>query len=230
VISLATVAVAAALAAPWHGCVGANEHHGFFRTADGTRIAYVEAGHGTGGIVFGHGANSDLCDWMWALRDPRLQQFRMLAFDFRGSGLSDYPHYPRSTRFRQDVAGAVAQLRRDGAHKVAVVGISRGGPATLVAAARLYPRSVQAVVEIAPIDELVGDYSVDAVRHSRIPLLVLVNARDSLDLTPVARAIYRASASPDKHLVIAPGYGHADVFRYPRVWNAFVAFLRRKLG
>lgn len=229
-ISLVAYVVAAAIAAPWHGCVRANEHHGFFRASDGTRIAYAEAGHGTGGIVFAHGARSDLCSWMWALRDPRLQRFRMLAFDFRGDGLSDDPHYPRSIRYRQDVAAAVAQLRRDGALKVVVVGISRGGPATLVAAARLYPRSVQAVVEVAPIDELVGDYSVDAVRHSRIPLLVLVNAQDSLGLTPVARAIYRASASLDKHLVIAPDSGHADVFRYPRVWNAFVAFLRRKLG
>jgi pimeloyl-ACP methyl ester carboxylesterase len=216
--------------APWHDCVRAGEQHGFFRAADGARIAYAEGGSGTGGIVFAHGARGDLCNWMWALRDPRLRRFRMLAFDFRGNGLSDYPAYPRSIRYRQDVTAAVAQLRRDGARRVAVLGISRGGPAVLAAAAQLYPKRVQAAVAVAPIDELVGDDSIKAVRSSRVPLLVLVNARDGLGLTPTARAIYGASASPDKHLVIAPGQGHGDVFRFPRVWAAFVGFLRRELG
>jgi pimeloyl-ACP methyl ester carboxylesterase len=219
----------AGAAAPWHGCVRTDERHGFVRAADGARIAYAEAGSGTAGIVFAHGAHSDLCDWIWALRDERLRGFRRLAFDFRENGLSDYPHYPRSILYRDDVAAAVAQLRRDGARKVAVVGVSRGGPATLVAAARLYPRRVQAAVAIASIDEFVGDDATAAVRGSKVPLLVLVNEHDTLDLTPVARTIYRASASPDKRLVLAPGSGHADVFRTPRVWNAFVGFLRREL-
>jgi pimeloyl-ACP methyl ester carboxylesterase len=213
----------------WHGCVRADERHGFVRAADGTRIAYAETGSGTAGIVFAHGARSDLCDWMWALRDERLRGFRRLAFDFRLNGLSDHPHYPRSILYRDDVAAAVAQLRRDGARKVAVVGVSRGGPATLVAAARLYPRRVQAAVAIASIDEFVGDDAAAAVRRSKVPLLVLVNEHDTLDLTPVARTIYGASVSPDKRLVLAPGSGHADVFRTPRVWNAFVGFLRREL-
>jgi pimeloyl-ACP methyl ester carboxylesterase len=205
------------------------ERHGFFRASDRARIAYAETGHGTGGIVFAHGAHSDLCTWMSELRNPELQRFRMLAFDFRGSGMSDAPAYPRSTGFRRDVIAAVAQLRRDGAQRVAVVGLSRGGPAALAAAAQLYPRRVQAAVAIASIDELVGDDAAAAVRQSPVPLLVLVNARDSLGLTPTARTIYRASASHDKHLVIAPGQGHADVFRFPRVWSSFVAFLRREL-
>lgn len=229
-VATGAIAVPSHTSAPWHDCVRAGERHGFFRTADGTRIAYAESGRGTGGIVFSHGARGVLCNWMWALRDPRLQHYRMLAFDFRGNGLSDYPHYPRSIRYRQDVIAAVEQLRRDGARRVAVLGISRGGPAVLTAAAQLYPQRVRAAIAVASIDEFVGDDSVAAVRASKVPLLVLVNARDGLGLTPTSRAIYRASASPDKHLVIAPGQGHGDVFRFPRVWAAFVGFLRRELG
>jgi pimeloyl-ACP methyl ester carboxylesterase len=89
---------------------------------------------------------------------------------------------------------------------------------------------VQAVIGVAPIDELVGDDCVQAVKHSRVPLLLLVNEHDGLGLTPVSRAIYRSSISGDKHLVLAPGNGHADVFEYPRVWDAFAAFLRRELS
>jgi pimeloyl-ACP methyl ester carboxylesterase len=210
--------------------VRGGERHGFIHARDGTKLAYAEAGHGTGGIVFDHGARGGLCDWMWALRDPRLQRYRMIAFDFRGSGLSDYPPYPASIRYRQDVIAAVAKLRRDGAQRVAVLGISRGGPAALAAAAQLYPTRVQSAVAVAPIDELVGDYSIAAVRSSRVPLLVLVNEHDGLGLTPTARAIYRASVSPEKQLVLAPGQGHGDVFRFPRAWNAFAAFLRRELA
>jgi len=218
-----------AAATMWHGCVHANERHGFVRTADGTRIAYVEAGHGTGAIVFAHGARGDLCDFMWALRNPALQRYRMIAFDYRGNGLSDYPAYPKSVRYTQDVAAVVRQVRRDGAKRVAVLGLSRGGPAAIVEATRLYPRQVQAAIAVASIDELVGDNAVEAVRHSKVPLLVLVNENDGLGLTPTNKAIYRASASKDKQLVLAPGRGHADVFEYPRVWDAFTAFLRREL-
>jgi pimeloyl-ACP methyl ester carboxylesterase len=230
VLAAAALAAAASLAAPWHGCVHAGERHGFIREADGTRIAYAEAGHGSGGIVFDHGARGDLCNWMWALRDPRLRRYRMIAFDFRGNGLSDYPHYPLSIRYRSDVIAAVDHLRHEGVRRVAVLGISRGGPAAITAAAQLYPRRVQAAIGVAPIDELVGDDAVSAVRHSRVPLLLLVNAHDGLGLTPVSRALYRASASHDKHLVLAPGNGHADVFGYPPAWRAFTAFLRRELG
>jgi pimeloyl-ACP methyl ester carboxylesterase len=229
VVAAAVVAVAASLAAPWHGCVHPGERHGFIREADGTRIAYVEAGHGTGGIVFDHGARGDLCNWMWALRDPRLQRYRMIAFDFRGSGLSEYPHYPLSIRYRRDVIAAVDHLRREGVKRVAVLGISRGGPAAITAAAQLYPTRIQAAIGVAPIDELVGDDCVKSVGRSRVPLLLLVNEHDGLGLTPVSREIYRASAARDKHLVLAPGNGHGDVFGYPRVWNAFAAFLRREL-
>jgi len=192
---------AASRSALWHDCVRANERHGFVRAADGTRIAFAEAGHGTGGIVFAHGARGDLCDFMWALRDPRLSGFRTLAFDYRGNGLSDYPPYPRSVRYRQDAIAAVTQLRKDGAQKVAVLGLSRGGPAAIAAAAQLYPKRAQAAIAVASIDSLIDDNAADAVHHSRVPLLVL-----------------------------APGQGHADVFRFPRVWNAFVAFLRREVG
>jgi len=235
---VATAITALVLAAPsagsrnalWHDCVRPNEQHGFARAADGTRIAFAEAGHGTGGIVFAHGARGDLCDFMWALRDPRLAGFRTLAFDYRGNGISDYPPYPRSIRYRQDAIAAVTQLRKDGARKVALLGLSRGGPAAIAAAAQLYPKRTQAAIAVASIDELVGDDASRAVHHSRVPLLVLVNEHDGLGLAPTNRAIYRASIARDKHLVLAPGQGHADVFRYPRVWNAFVAFLRRELG
>jgi len=30
--------------------------------------------------------------------------------------------------------------------------------------------------------------------------------------------------------VLAPGQGHADVFRFPKVWRAFLAFLRRQVA
>lgn len=227
---LAHAVAALALAAPWHGCVDANETHGFVRAADGTRIAYAEAGHGSGGIVFAHGARGDLCDFMWALRDPRLRGYRMIAFDYRGNGLSGFPPYPRSIRYRSDVAAVVAKLRREGVHSVAVLGLSRGGPAALAAAAELYPKSVQAAIAVASIDELVGDDAKKALSHSKVPLLVLVNERDGLGLTPTNKAIYRAAATKDKQLVLAPGTGHADVFRFPRVWRAFTAFLRRELA
>ena len=229
-VALAAAPTSAPRTGAWHGCLRAGERHGFVRASDGTRIAFAEAGRGPGGIVFAHGARGDLCDFVWALRDPRLLHYRLLAFDYRGNGLSDYPAYPKSVRYRQDVIAAVARLRRDGARRVAVLGLSRGGPAALAAAARLYPERVQAAIAVASIDELVGDSAVEAVHRSRIPVLVLVNARDGLGLTPTARAIYRASISRDKHLVLAPGQGHADVFRFPRVWNAFTSFLRRELG
>jgi pimeloyl-ACP methyl ester carboxylesterase len=221
--------VASPAAPLWHDCVRADEQHGFIRAADGTRIAYVEVGHGTGDLVFAHGARGDLCDFLGLLRDKRLSDFRLLAFDYRGNGLSGYPAYPKSVRYRQDVIAAVDKLHADGARNVAVLGLSRGGPAAIAAAAQLYPERVQAAIALASIDALIDDNAAAAVHASQVPLLVLVNRHDLLGLAPTARAIYRASISPDKHLVLAPGQAHGDVFRYSRVWNAFVAFLHKEL-
>jgi pimeloyl-ACP methyl ester carboxylesterase len=218
-----------AAAPPWHDCVH-SERHGFVRAADGTRIAYVESGDGAGALVLAHGARGDLCDFIDLVRNPELGQYRVLALDYRGNGLSDNPDYPRSTRYRQDIAAVVRHLRDEGARKIAVLGLSRGGPPALAAAAELYPKQVQAAIALASIDALIDDDAAAAVHTSRVPLLVLVNEHDGLGLAPTARAIYRASISPDKQLVLAPGQAHGDVFGYPRVWKAFLAFLDREIG
>ena len=92
----------------------------------------------------------------------------------------------------------------------------------------VWPHAIVPIAD-ATSDELVADDATAALSLSKVPHHGLVNEHDGLGLTPTNRAIYRAAATRDNQLVLAPGSGHADVFRFPRVWRAFTAFLRREL-
>jgi pimeloyl-ACP methyl ester carboxylesterase len=234
VLAGACAAVAAAAAAPprvWHRCVlrGDHAHVLRFKASDGTKLVGAVWGKGTRGVVLAHGRPADLCMWVPYARRLAASGFRVLAFDFRGAGLSDAPHYPRSIRLDLDVAAAVAALRRDGAASVVPIGTSYGGPAAFVAAARLYPRSVGGVIGLSSIDSSTILNAADAVSRSDVPVQLVATTGDG-DIDVYARAIYAASTSPDKQLLIVPGYEHSTaIFFGPegrRVEGEMLRFLR----
>lgn len=232
VIVLAAAAATVAEAAPprvWHGCVlrGDHAHVLRFNASDKTRLVGAVFGRGTRGVVLAHGRPADLCMWVRYARRLAASGFRVLAFDFRGAGLSAAPDYPASNRLDLDVEAAAAAVRRDGAKSVVLVGTSWGGPAAFVAAARLYPR-VGGVIGLSALDNTTILNSVDAVSSSEVPLLA-VAAKGDGDFDLYARATYRASKSDDRRLLLVPGYEHSvDLFyggEAARVLDAMRSFL-----
>jgi pimeloyl-ACP methyl ester carboxylesterase len=104
-----------------------------FNAADGTSLNGVLVGSGRAGVVLVHEYPDDLCG-SWPFATYLAQQgMRAFAIDLRCFGLSACPKGEASTSVIDDVAAAVAELRRRGVTRVALVGSSLGGAAVLIA-------------------------------------------------------------------------------------------------
>jgi Serine aminopeptidase, S33 len=121
-----------------------------FTAADGTSLDGVMVGSGTTGVVLVHEYPADLCD-SWPFADYLAKQglgLRAFAIDLRCFGRSSCPQGVASGRVVDDVAAAVAELRRRGVTEVGLVGASMGGAAVLIAGTRMQP-PVAAVVSLS---------------------------------------------------------------------------------
>ena len=127
------------VSAPPHDCIRGNELS--FTTTDGVRLA----GHRFGGlrpgarpaVVLAHQSNGSICEWLPEARRLAARGIWVLAFDFRGHGLSKgRVHYGR---LATDYAAAVKLARSLGARNVVLAGASLGGIAAVVAGAAIRP-------------------------------------------------------------------------------------------
>lgn len=98
---------------------------GKFADFNGVKIHYIDRGQGEP-IVLLHGGTSNLESWVTAGVVADLQKnFRVIAFDARGSGKSDKPRDPKAYGRQQalDVPRLLDALKLDRAH---IVGFSLG--------------------------------------------------------------------------------------------------------
>jgi pimeloyl-ACP methyl ester carboxylesterase len=100
------------------------------RTPDGLSLAAYEYGNPTGiPILFIHGYAQAALSWDRQTRDPELaRDFRLVALDLRGHGMSDKPvgneHYRTGKLWADDIQATIAQLNLD---RPVLVGWSYGG-------------------------------------------------------------------------------------------------------
>jgi pimeloyl-ACP methyl ester carboxylesterase len=124
----------------------APSHQAVWITVEGTRMRALRAGHGDTTLVFLHGFGESLMAWRLLL-DRFTGQYRVLAIDLPGHGMSDAP------AGRYDYPAMVERMTRlvdqETRGPVVLVGHSMGGQiAAGVALAR--PERVKALVLIAP--------------------------------------------------------------------------------
>ena len=101
-------------------------------SAQHIRLAGIERGAGSAGVVLAHMLGSSQLAWSAYATKLADKGFHVLTFDFRGHGLSGGDRNPSLAAV--DLAGAVAKIRALGASRVLVVGASLGGTAALVVA------------------------------------------------------------------------------------------------
>jgi hypothetical protein len=110
-----------------------------FTAADGTSLNGAMVGSGPAGVVLVHEYPNDLCG-SWPFTDYLAKRcLRAFAIDLRCFGRSACPEGDASGRVIDDIAAAVAELRRRGVTRVALVGASMGGAAVLIAGTRVQP-------------------------------------------------------------------------------------------
>ncbi len=211
---------------------------GWFRASDGVLLDGAVLGDGKTGVVLAHESPADLCGWVPYARVLSRAGFRVLLVDHRHFGLSHSPADPaKSGRFSRDLAGAVEELKREGARKVFLMGASFGGITSVVAGSRLGSK-IAGVVSVSGEARIGNRYGPDAeldamaaVPKLRVPLLIL-GSRDDGYLPPAdAHALIRRAGSTRKEAVLFPGSYHGwDLFsRSPSrasASRAVIAFFR----
>jgi pimeloyl-ACP methyl ester carboxylesterase len=119
-----------------------------FKAADGISLDGVMVGDGQAGVVLVHEYPADLCGfWPFANYLAR-HGLRAFAIDLRCFGQSECPDGAAKHRVIEDIAAAIATLRRHGVTRVALIGASMGGAAVLIAGTAVQP-PVAAVVSLS---------------------------------------------------------------------------------
>jgi len=188
-----------------------------FRAADGVRLLGVMWGTGPRAVVLGHEYRANLCSWAPFARTLARAGVRVLAFDHRGFGSSARG----PVRYQQDVAGAIAEVRRRGATRVVAGGASMGGTAAIVGGVNA---RADAVFGLSPPAVFAGLDAVAAVRTYQRPLLVAAGALEP-DYPEDARRIVDASPATEKSVELPQtGFHGTDI-----LGDRAAAALRAKL-
>ncbi|MER6786736.1 hypothetical protein ABT330_19320 [Streptomyces sp. NPDC000658] len=186
-----------------------------FEDADGNEVAGYETGSGKTGVVLSHQSNNNVCSWVAGADELAEDGYRVLAVDSSGSEVPE-------------IQGAAARLRDEGARKVLLMGASKGGTASLAAAAKVRP-PVAAVVSQSGPGTYNGMDATGAIAGLTMPVL-LVAAQDDGQFASDARELDKlARRSKDEELVIVSGSAHGnDILQeQPAVWQRVKAFLAR---
>jgi pimeloyl-ACP methyl ester carboxylesterase len=181
------------------------------RAADGARLAAIEAGRGTRGVVLvPEAGRSGKCGWWAFAAFLAAHGYHVVAFDHRCTGASGCPAGRADGDLMSDIRGVVARLRHDGAARVALIGASQGGAEVLISAA-VPPPGVTGVVALSA-DELTiplasAPYpatAVAAVPRLRLPVLFAVARSDPYVTVPDTRRLLARSGAASKRLVVLP--------------------------
>jgi pimeloyl-ACP methyl ester carboxylesterase len=174
-------------------------------TKDRVRLYAIETGDGAVGVVLAHQGGSDLCGelpYVKALVDAGLH---VLAFDFRGNGLSASPSKDRFA-YHRDFATAISRLHTDGATHVFLIGASMGGAAAVQNGAGL---PVSGIVSLSGT-RLWPGYGINAPGpHTlRAPFLYVGSKNDWRAPLKEALTVVRSAGSRDTRMIFYPDSLH----------------------
>jgi pimeloyl-ACP methyl ester carboxylesterase len=187
-----------------------------FRSADGVSLAGRLSGpdDADAGVVLAHMYPADQRSWFGFADVLAARGYRVLTFDFRGycpggeegcsRGERDIP------RIWQDVVGAIDVLRDEGARRLALIGASMGGTASLIAAAR-EPEGVDAVVTLSAPTSFEGlQAPVDVLNQVTAAKLFLAGHADAAAAAAV-EALYAASVQPKRPVILTTADHGTDI-------------------
>ncbi|MBN2208406.1 MAG: alpha/beta hydrolase [Candidatus Coatesbacteria bacterium] len=222
-------------------------------TEDGVHLAgwFIPSEKSKVTIVFCRGAAGNIGLWLDMIKRLHDLNYNVLAFDYRGTGLSG-----GSASFLavgKDIAAAVKHAKQNfgrAASRIGLLGVSVGAAVGINVAAEL--DAVDAMVADSPFtsfaemvpkvikehapqlagkvkDDMEFTDEFDPIRNvSRIspkPLFIIANESDTLCPASMALSLYRAAGAP-KSLWVAPGTEHIkakDVFT-TEYWSKIAEF------
>jgi acetyl esterase/lipase len=233
-----TAASATPAAGPSCGEPGERTHSIRFRTSDDVTLAGAVVGSGPVGAVLIHEYPLDHCGWWPYARYLARHGVHTLLFDLRCFGDSACPD--GRGHATTDVASAMAELRRRGARRIALVGASMGGAIAVVAAPRLRPAAVVDLSgerDTAGLTPGINANAGAAAAGVTAPALFAVAQGDRYVPVSDMRAVARRTRSAIKRVIVLPasaGHGWDMLLGTTREWSPLAAtvaaFIRRHAG
>jgi pimeloyl-ACP methyl ester carboxylesterase len=169
----------------------------------GHSIAAVDLGSGPIGVVLAHQSDGSLCEWLPYGQVLAGRGYRVLAFDFAGSGSSTNP---KQKTYVEDIRTAVVYLRDQGVKTIVIIGASMGATMSVVAAAAIIP-PVDGVVAISPPLTFDGVNAEKAAPSLRTPALYIAGETDG-DFATYAQAIANATPTELRQLLVVHSSQH----------------------
>jgi dienelactone hydrolase len=169
----------------------------------GHTVAAVDLGTGTSGVVLAHQSDGSLCEWLPYGEQLAAQGFRVLAFDFVGSGSSSMP---KQKTYVEDVRTAVDYLRQQGVSKVVIIGASMGATMSIVAGAAIAP-PVNGVIALSSPLTFDGVNAQRAAPSLKTPVLYVAGDSDG-DYATYAKSICDATPTDLCHLLVVTAAQH----------------------
>ncbi len=157
---------------------------GFF-SSDGLKLRYFEAGSGEP-LILVHGLGGCIEAWT-AQFDELAKQFRVVALDLRGFGMSDVPERISIEDFADDVRNLMDHLNLK---RASILGHSMGG-VVCMEFFRKYPNRVRAMILANTFHKLPDD--VKKLFEERLRIL-----EASPDMSQIARYISQISLHSDR--------------------------------
>ncbi|MBO0869107.1 MAG: alpha/beta fold hydrolase [Micromonosporaceae bacterium] len=200
----------------------------WFSDVKGVNIGAVMLGTGSVGVVLAHQADEDSCEWLPYGKELAAAGYKVLAFDFAGSGVSgDLGTDARDA----NVVAAAGYLLGHGATSIVLLGASMGGNASLVAATKIIPQ-VAGVISMSAPASYQGLNALSAVANLKAPVLYIAG-KDDGTFPDDATAMYNATPINSKKLLIVDSFNHGVALLVPqdpqsrKVRTAITDFLHR---
>ena len=172
-----------------------------FKTSDNGVIYGSLFGKGEKGVILAHGKIFNKESWYEFAEILAVNGFQVLAFDFRGYGMSK-PGKDRDA-LELDILGAEDFLRKNNAKKISVIGASMGARAALKAAISAKEGTIQKLVLLSPppLDE---SSDISKVKGEKL----FIASKEETLATEVKKMFIKASGT--KELKLINGSAHAQ--------------------
>lgn len=183
-----------------------------FEASDGVKLAGRVFGddNAGAGVVLAHMLPADQTSWYAFAERLGDAGYRALTFDFRGycpgGGGGCSQGEKNITAIWQDVQGAVTYLRNQGVQRVALVGASMGGTASLIVAGQ--PGSdIRAVATLSALASIEGLTVTPEVLQGITAAKLFIAGNGDTGPAQDAQAFYNATLQP-KRVEILPSNDH----------------------
>lgn len=185
-----------------------------FPSADGITLEGRLLGEGSVGIVLSHMRPSDQTSWWDFAKDLADRGYLVLSYDSRGycpGGVAGCSAGEQDLgEIWRDVVGAIGYVRSRGASRVALIGASMGGTASLMAAAQDGVQVDVVVTLSAPMDFEGMDLTPDVLtRVSAAKLFIAGTGDDSA--AEDAQTLYAMSPPPKRVQILTTDDHGTDI-------------------